>query len=169
MMTLESIRLRARALCAARIPALAAPQDMKQEELQAATRRGLLHRALIALDELAGVFGAWVPCTISARTAIRLRACQWTQPGAAGSSEIVWHPLTPTWALALGALLEIIDPGHLAGALRADMARSVLVLLQVTGATGISIHHQAVSSLVVSDPDLPPAIRDVAKAAGSSA
>ena len=77
--------------------------------------------------------------------------------------------MTPTWALALGALLEAIDPGHLAGALRADLARAVLVLMQVTGATAIEIHHTPATSLVVTDPDIPPPIGAMSPAVASAA
>ena len=158
MTIIQSITARLRTFFAAKIPPLLLPQNMKTEELNAATRRGLLHRLLIAIDGAAGVFGAWVPGTISARTAVRLRACQWIETDGAGAIKAVtWHPDTPTWALALGAFLESVDHGHLVGALRADTARSVLTLLSVTGGSGLSIHHRNVTEPLESDADPAPA------------
>ena len=87
-------------------------------QVELAVNRGLLHRLLIALDVLMGAIGAQVPyITISSRTALHMM-----QPSSA-----------PTWALALGYVLEAIDPGHLQNALLADICRCVSSLQYTAG------------------------------------
>lgn len=72
---------------------------------------GLIHRILMMIDVLFGQFGSSLPfITISSRTAVRCR-----------------NPYTaPLWALLLGTFLEKINPGHLQGAMNADLGRAIM-------------------------------------------
>jgi len=108
-----------RAWCSTRIPELFLVESMTEEQLAAATTEGLLHRLLVAADMLLGGFGSPVQdLTISARCALALYANQQAYPS-------TWWVVAPYWALALGWLLERLDPGHLNAAIRADYARGV--------------------------------------------
>lgn len=107
---------------AARIPHLYLVTFVNDAELAANTNRGAMHRFLTACDVAWGVFGGPEPCTtISSRCAKNLLDRQ---------GGIVHAPL---WALLLGAALEMIDPGHLQGAMIADVSRQVGGQLYLTG------------------------------------
>jgi len=79
---------------------------------------GLIHRLLLLLDCLLGQVGSQLPfITISSRTALRCRAPQ----------------EAPMWALVLGVILEKINPGHLQGALNADLGRAINTQKAISG------------------------------------
>jgi hypothetical protein len=107
---------------AARIPHLYLVTFVNDAELAANTNHGVLRRFITACDVAWGVWGGPEPCTtISSRTAKTLLDFQ---------GGIVHAPL---WALMLGATLEVIDPGHLQGAMIADVARQVAGMKYLTG------------------------------------
>jgi len=110
-----------RAALAARIPHLHPVLSVSQADIDGAVRRGLLHLIGVSIDAMAGLFGARIPfITISCRTALRILKGQET-----GHPD--WEHECPLWALALGAALESIDPGHLQAAMVADFARAEFV------------------------------------------
>jgi hypothetical protein len=103
----------------ARIPTVLTPVSISDAEIHDAETPpgGLLHLFLVMLDSTVGLFGSRTAfITISSRTALRLVD---HQNGAAHA---------PLWALALGAFLEAVDPGHLNAALRNDAARNLNAL-----------------------------------------
>jgi len=84
---------------------------------------GLIHGLLVAEDAAIGLFGARIPfITISTRTALAILRAQ--EAGTAAAP----------WARWLGALLELLDPGHLQAAMQADYDRATLVLYLIRGA-----------------------------------
>jgi len=107
---------------AARIPHLYLVTFVNDAELAANTNHGVLRRFLTACDAAWAVWGGPEPdVTISARCAKTLLDNQ---------GAFVHAPL---WSLMLGAALEAIDPGHLQGAMIADVARQVGGLIYLTG------------------------------------
>jgi hypothetical protein len=110
---------------ASKIPALYRVETVTDAQLATNTNQGVLHRFLVCCDVAWGVWGGPEPCTtISSRCAFTL-----LQARRSGSVE---H-FAAFWALALGAFLESIDPGHLQGAMIADVSRQVGGALYLTG------------------------------------
>lgn len=113
--------------CAAHIPELAPVTSVTDQQLAENTNRGVLHRFIVACDVAWGCWGGPEPVTtISSRTAKNLLNMQ-TQHGAN------FPAYASAWSLALGALLEIIDHGHLQAAMIADVSRQVGGLRYLTG------------------------------------
>lgn len=108
---------------AVRIPTLTRVTSVTDAQLAANINRGVWHRFIVAWDVAYGVWGGPEPCTtISSRCAFTLMQAQ------------AWSLMSaPMWALTLGAFLEFVDPGHLQGAMIADVARQVGGALYLTG------------------------------------
>jgi hypothetical protein len=114
-----------RSALAAKIPSLTTVASISDAQLAANTNAGVVHRFLVCCDVAWGVWGGPEPCTtISSRCAYTLMQAQ--QRGS------VEH-FAAFWALALGAFLETIDPGHLQGAMVADTARAIAGIAYLTG------------------------------------
>jgi len=115
-----------RALCATRIPVLTPVTFVTDAQLAENVNRGVLHRFVCACDVAWGCWGGPEPVTtISSRTAMTLMDAQMHLVGRTQGA--------PMWALLLGAALEIIDHGHLQGAMVADVSRQVGGLKYLTG------------------------------------
>jgi hypothetical protein len=111
-----------RSALAAKIPRLYQVTFVNDAEVLAVRNNGPLHRFLATADAAWGVWGGPEPyTTISSRTAHRLLESQHDLAGA------------PLWALLLGAALETVDPGHLQGAMIADVSRQVAGIFYLTG------------------------------------
>ena len=107
------------------------PVKLTPKDLESSARRGLLHRLLVTADIWLGQYGSTVPdTTISSRTALTL--ITWRMSVVTARDGIYIHAFSyehaPLWALALGAALEWVDPGHLQQALIGDAARAVCAL-----------------------------------------
>lgn len=118
-----------RTICEARIPALTLVTDVTDQQLAENMNRGAWHRFIVMWDVAWGVWGGPEPVTtISSRCARTLLNSQVTS-----SIGTTLQANTPLWALALGAFLEMIDPGHLQGAMIADVSRQIGGLKYLTG------------------------------------
>lgn len=118
---------RFRVYCASKIPALAVRTFITDTDIAVVEAYGPLHRFLMNSDIAWGVWGTHTPSTtISGRCGKTLQLTQVAHP-------FGWSLDAPMWALALGAFLETIDPGHLQGAMDADLARQVAGILYLTG------------------------------------
>jgi hypothetical protein len=119
-----------RAYLASKIPSLVMKTTVTDSDIQAVQATGIIHRWFVGADMGWGAIGSATPATtISGRTGKTCRDAQ--QKGS------VEH-FAPLWAMWLGAMLEarigipfitwlpfISYPGHLQGALDADLARQV--------------------------------------------
>jgi len=116
-----------RTFFASRIPTLARVTSITDQQLADDVNRGPLHRFFVMWDVAWGVWGGPEPyTTISARCAMNLLAAQ-------AKDGLTWQNTAPLWALALGWFLEYIDPGHLQGAMIADVSRQIAGAQYLTG------------------------------------
>lgn len=116
--------------CSARIPELHVVTSVTDDQLLEFTNRGVLHRFFVACDVAWGVWGGPEPCTtISSRTAKVILDGQHMRQILVNP----WWEIVPLWSLILGALLEMAEPGHLQGAMLADVSRQVGGLKYLTG------------------------------------
>jgi len=126
-----------RSYLGAKIPDLTLKTVVTDADMQAVQSTGPIHRWFVGADMAWGALGSVTPATtISGRCAKAVwdaqiqRVYKAIQPW----SEVPeWYEVCPPWALGLGAFLEVVDPGHLQGAMDADISRQVAGLYHLTG------------------------------------
>ena len=111
-----------------RIPILEPVTSLSPEDMWSAAQASLGHKLLIILDWWWGIFSLKLPgVTVSAHCAFVLMEGQILKEA-------------PIWALLMGALLEVVDPGHLQAAMVADVARAVNVMGYIAKGINVEWH-----------------------------
>jgi len=132
-----------RAYLAGKIPVLFEVEAITPASITDATSRGPLHLFCVGIDATWGVWGSrLIYTTISARTGRALLSAQNYKVFKAvlpWSEAPEWYAVAPLWALALGAFLETINPGHLQAAMLADVTRNILAINNLTTRLGAQI------------------------------